>query len=247
MRYLLFVALPFLFCLAGTGKKVQPVTTIVCREESFINKAITYTKSGDVLSFVQTGDSCVYEYAGDSILLRRYFSEDDSKVVQVYHTDGFGRISTEQVYDHDSLPLSRSQFVYSADGFLSAVESVNQRSGAIFRFLFTYADGDLVMMEVYLNDEHLRTFHYKYDADRKNTLALSQEIPGYPVFTAKDEHSPMGKPSTHLLTEKVIVEANQDTTGHQVFHNRTTTDGRLVSQTMKDLRYGTMLHLDYMY
>lgn len=181
MRYLLFVALPFMFCLAGTGKKHLPVKSIVCREEAFINKAISYSQSGDVLSFVQTGDSCVYEYAGDSILLHRYFSEDNSKVLQVYHTDAFGRIRTEQIYDHDSLPLSHSKFLYSADGFLIAVESKNQRSGAEFRFLFTYAEGDLVMMEIYLNADHLRTFHYKYDSGRKNNLALSQEVPGYPV------------------------------------------------------------------
>ena len=247
MRYLLFVALPFLFCLAGTGKQMQPVSSIICREEGFINKAITYSRSGDVLSFVQTGDSAAYEYVGDSIIVTRYFSEDSSMVLQVYHTDGFGRIRTEQVYDTQLKPLSHSKFVYSADGFLSGVEAVNQRTGATFRFLFTYAEGDLIMMEVMLNEELLRTFHYTYDANRKNMLALSQEVPGYPVFSAEDAHSPFGKTSTHLLKEKVIIEANQDTTGHEVYINKTDADGRLVSQVMKDMRYGTLLHLEYMY
>jgi hypothetical protein len=102
-------------------------------------------------------------------------------------------------------------------------------------------------MEVHLNDELLRTFHYSYHEGYKNLLGLSQEVPGFPIFHALNGDSPIGKPSTHLLKERIVIEANQDTTEHVVYISKTSADSTLATQTVKNLNTGSVIHYDYRY
>lgn len=236
-----------MLCFSGVENHPRVIREIQCREENMMSKLITYTPSGNLASVVQPGDSGVYTYSGDSILLRRYFSDNNSSILHLFRTDALGRVMSEMVYDEKEIPLTSSTFVYTLDGHLDFVHTKNLRTNTEFRFVFSYANGDPVKMEVHLNEQLLRTFHYSYHEGYKNLLGLSQEVPGFPIFHAQNGDSPIGKPSTHLLKERIVIEANQDTTEHVVYINKSSADSTLSTQTVKNLNTGSVIHYDYRY
>lgn len=247
LRNIFLSSLALMLCFSGVENQSHVIREIQCREESLMSKQITYTPTGQLATVVQPGDSGVYSYTGDSILLRRYFSDNNSSILHLYRTDALGRVMSEMVYDEKENPLTSSTFVYTLDGHLDFIHTKNLRTNTVFRFVFSYVNGDPVKMEVHLNEQLLRTFHYSYNEGYKNLLGLSQEVPGFPIFHALNGDSPIGKPSTHLLKERIVIEANQDTTEHVVYLNKTAADSTLATQTVKNLTTGSVIHYDYRY
>lgn len=247
IRNLLLIITAIIAFLSCSEKPVALVREVRCQGDALISKRMTYTSSGEMASLVQPGDSGVYTYSEHRIELRRYFSEDSSTILQSYTTDELGRIRNEQIFEKDSVLLSTSTFEYTDDGQLDLIHSINLRTNAEFRFLLAYQDEDPVKMKVFLNNQLLRTFYYRYDPEAVNLLSLTGEISGYPVFSVLNGDSPLGKPAAHLLLERIVVEANGDTSEYITYKNQIGNQSELQSILMKNELYGTTMYFEYNY
>ncbi len=195
-------------------------------------KTFEYDTEGNITMMVLGHDTIVYTYSTSKITKRYLDKKGHWDIGSDFTLDASGRVISSEVLGEDGEIISRCQFIYDQEGYLTGMDRETVRSGTQFHYNYEYKDGNLVLTKE-IDEQGIVQAKYvcEYYPDMNMDQNIFLEAFSEEIFS----NNRTGKMSKNRIKNTFSISKEGDTMSNLNYHYEDINDPKKIKMIQKDV------------